>query len=156
MITSLSQVDELGPPAARGEAETLANKLAGKIAAARRTYETRILSTRRQQWIDTLRQRFTTLVHDTLAAGCAASRWNSGDGADPITVWYELGQDTVSEWTWAAAFRERLDIPLARLVPGHLATVRDPIPPDGWATIRRASADQLRTLIAEYQHAANQ
>jgi hypothetical protein len=129
VIRSLAGIDELGAAAARGDAEALANKLVWETAAARRTYETQILSARRRQWIDTLRQRFISIVHDTLAAGCAASRWDGQDGADPITIWYDLGQEATSDWAWAAALRERLEIPLARLVPGHLATVREPIPP---------------------------
>lgn len=127
MIGSVADVDALGPAAARGDAEAKANQLVWETAAARRTYESQILSARRRQWIDRLRRQFISLVHDTLAAGCAASRWEGQDGADPITVWYNLGQDSTNDWAWAAALREHLNIPLARLIPGHLATVREPI-----------------------------
>ncbi|KWW97715.1 hypothetical protein TH66_19615 [Carbonactinospora thermoautotrophica] len=153
-IRSLADVAELGPPAARGEAESLANTIALEATAARRAYETQILSARNQRWLDTLRQRFLALVHETLAAGCAALRYEGQEDVDPVTVWHSLGQDATSAWAYARAFQERLRVPLARLFPAHLATLREPIPPDEWAAIRSRSAGELDALMSEYRLAS--
>ncbi len=133
-IRSLADVEELGPPAARGEAESLANTIALEATAARRAYETQILSARNQRWLDTLRQRFLALVHETLAAGCAALRYEGQEDVDPVTVWHSLGQDATSAWAYARAFQERLRVPLARLFPA-------PRHPAGAHPTRRVGGD---------------
>src|SRR4051794_11029268 len=51
----------------------------------RHSYEAALAALQQRQSADSLRERFVALVHDTLAAGCAATRYDSaGAGADPI------------------------------------------------------------------------
>jgi hypothetical protein len=154
LIRHLAEVDELGQPTARGDAEELANRLSLKAAEARQNYEAQILAVRRSQALDGIRQRFITLVHNTLEAGCAASRWDGQEGADSVTVWYDLLGDQTGPWGYAQALRERLGVPLARLIPSHLAAAREPIAPEEWADARRGSGDELLRLFAEYRLAA--
>jgi hypothetical protein len=151
VVARLADVDELGPASARGEAEAMANTAVMDAASQRREYETQILSTRKRQWIDTLRNSFVDLVHQSLADGCAASRQDGSVGAEPITVWYDLGQESTSDWAYAEAFRQRLEVPLARLIPAPLATLRDPISAEAWAGIRHRSGEELRAMIVEYR-----
>ncbi len=150
-VRSLAEVDTLGAPAARGEAESLANTLALTKLAERRRYEGELMSLRHRRWVDGIRQRFVDLVHKTLAAGCAASRQDGGTGADPITVWLDLGQDATSAWSHGRAFQEKLNVPLAQLVPASLRTRHEPITPDEWIRTRQTSALELNTLITEYR-----
>ena len=151
LIRRLADVDGLGAPLARGEAEILGSRIALDAATERQRYETQLLSLRQRQWLDSLRQRFITLVHDTLAAGCAASRYDGGPGADPLTVWLDLGRDATSDWAWARTFQNKLGVPLAQLIPSHLATIYEPISPDEWEDKRRSSGQQLQQLMTEYR-----
>lgn len=151
IVTRLADVDELGPASARGDAEAMANAAVIAVAVQRREYETQILSTRKRQWIDTLRHSFVDLVHGSLADGCATSRCDGSTGADPIAVWYDLCQDTTSNWAYAETFRQRLEVPLAQLIPAQLATLRAPISAEAWAAARQRSGEALRTMIIEYR-----
>jgi hypothetical protein len=150
-VMSLADIDELGVPASRGEAESLANRLIQQSLVARRDYEREIMSAREHRRAEALQQSFVALVHDTLAAGCAASRFDGQPGADPVTIWSDLIQDATSAWGYARAFQQILEVPLARLYPADLATAHEPISAQAWSEIRHRSAQQLQTLIEEYR-----
>ncbi len=150
-VRSLRDVDELGIPTARGEAETLASSIALREASRRSQYQHQLLSRRRRQWQDTLRQRFIDLVHTTVAAGCAATRFDGGDGADPIAVWLDLNEDKTTAWAYARAFQDKLGVPLATLFPDSLRLSLAPIAPDEWNIIRHETGPRLQALIAEYR-----
>lgn len=150
LIRWLADVDELGLPAARGEAEALASQLAREAEHRRRSYEAELAALQRRQSADSLRERFVALVHGTLAAGCAAARYDGGGGADPITVWHSLG-DTPGPWGYAEAMRQRLDVPLAQLIPVDLAYSLEPIAVDVWADERHRAGLALQQLMREYQ-----
>lgn len=154
VIRRLAEIDELGPPTARGDAEELANRLSLEEVDVRRSYETQILSARRGQAIDALSQRFINLVHNTLEAGCAASRWDCQEGADPVTVWYDLLTDHAGPWGYAETLRKHLGVPLAQLIPSRLATSREPITREEWSDTRRSSGDELLRLFYEYRTAS--
>ena len=150
-VVGLAEIDELGNPTARGDAESLANGLALQALASMQRYEAGLTTRRRRQQEANFRERFIDLVHDTLAAGCAASRFEGGAGADPITVWLDLGLDGHGPWAYARAFQEKLGVPLAQLARGDLATAREPMSPVEWALKRTLSGQQLQTLMAEYR-----
>ena len=150
-VMSLADVDELGPPTSRGDAESIANSFLGLVEATRQDYENEILSLRELRQAEALQDSFVALVHATLAAGCAASRFDGQPGADPILIWSELSQDSTSAWGYARAFQQELGVPLARLYPAELATAREPIPPEEWSEIRHQSARQLLRLMEEYK-----
>lgn len=150
-VMSLADIDELGPPASRGEAESAANSLLRQIVAARQDYESEIISLRELRRAEALQESFVALVHATLAAGCAASRLDGQPGADPILIWSELSQDPTSAWGYARAFQRRLGVALGQLYPAELATAREPIPPEEWSRIRYGSAQQLLKLMDEYR-----
>lgn len=150
-VMSLADIDELGPPASRGEAESFANSFLGLVETTRQDYENEILSLRELRQAEVLQDSFVALVHATLAAGCAASRFDGQPGADPIVIWSELSQDSTSAWGYARAFQQALGVPLARLYPAELAVAREPIPPEEWSEIRHRSARQLLRLMEEYK-----
>jgi hypothetical protein len=150
-VMSLADINELGPPASRGEAESIANSLLRQVVATRQDYEDEILSLRELRQAEALQESFVALVRATLAAGCAASRFGGQPGADPIIIWSELSQDSTSAWGYARAFQQALRIPLARLYPAELATAREQIPPEEWSEIRHQSARQLLKLMEEYK-----
>jgi hypothetical protein len=152
-VRTLVDVDSLGAPAARGEAETLAAAVARTALRARQEYEEVILRRRGRQASANFKDRFVSLVHSTLADGCAASRAHGQPGADPITVWYSLTQDSASMWAYARAFQDRLGVPLATLFPEHLKTDREPISDLMWAQVRQESAQALGELMVEYGQA---
>ena len=150
-VMSLADIDELGLPASRGEAESAANALLRRVLAARQNYENEIMSVRELRQAEALQDSFIALVHDTLAAGCAASRFDGQSGADPILIWSELGNDSTSAWGYARAFQQALGVPLARLYPADLTTAREPISPETWSRIRYRSAQELLKLMEEYK-----
>ncbi len=150
-VMSLADIDELGPPASRGEAESIANSLLRRVLAARQSYENEIMSLRELRQAEALQDSFIALVQETLAAGCAASRFEGQPGADPILIWSELSQDPTSAWGYARAFQQALGVPLARLYSAELATAREPISPEEWSQIRYRSAQELLKLMEEYR-----
>jgi superfamily II DNA or RNA helicase len=150
-VMSLADIDELGPPASRGEAESIANSLLRQILESRRDYESQIMSLRELRQAEALQDSFVALVHATLAAGCAASRFDGQAGADPILIWSELSQDPTSAWGYARAFQQLLGVPLARLYPAELATGGEPISPQEWSEIRYRSSQELLKLMQEYK-----
>ena len=153
-VMSLADIDELGPPTVRGEAESIANSFLGLVEATRQDYENEIMSLRELRQAKALQDSFVALVHATLAAGCSASRFDGQSGADPIIIWSELSQDPTSAWGYARAFQQALGVPLARLFPVELATAREPIPPEEWSQIRYRSAQALLKLMEEYRQSA--
>jgi hypothetical protein len=153
-VMSLADIDELGSPASRGEAESVADSLLKRVAAERREYENEILSLREIRQAEALRDSFIALVHATLAAGCAASRFGGQPGADPILIWSELSQDSTTAWGYARAFAQRLGVPVARLYPAELATAREPISPEEWSRLRYRTAQELLKLMEEYRQSA--
>ncbi len=150
-VVGLSDVDDLGPATARGDAESLANGLANGEIARQRGYESQLLARRRTQQKTALRQEFETLVHNTLAAGCAASRFDGGPGADPTAVWLDLGTDAHGPWACARTFQSKLEVALARLLPERLANEREPISPAQWTEVRTRSGRQLQDLMYAFQ-----
>lgn len=153
-VMSLADIDGLGPPASRGEAESIANSFLKRLMEARQDYENEIISLRELRQTEALRDSFIALVHETLAAGCAASRADGQPGADPVLIWSELSQDPSSGWGYARAFQLALGVPLARLYPAQLATAREPILPEEWSKIRYRSAQELLKLMNEYRQSA--
>ena len=149
-VRNLADIDELGPATARGEAEKLAESTAAAIREQRRRYEQELAGLQRKQAADNLRQRFVSLVRDTIAAGCAASRSNGAPGADPITIWYDLGMDAASPWAYARAMQVRLGVPISELITADLSVVLEPISPRRWADIRQRSGADLTKLIDEF------
>ena len=150
-VASLADIDQLGAPASRGEAESTANALLRQVLVTQQDYESEIMSLRELRQAEVLQDSFVDLVHATLAAGCAASRFDGQAGADPILIWSELSQDSTSAWGYARAFQQALGVPLARLYPGELAATREPISAEEWTDIRYQSARQLLKLMEEYK-----
>lgn len=150
-VVGLSDVDDLGSATARGDAESLAHSLALRAIASQRDYEGRLLARRRSQQRAALRQQFVALVHSTLAAGCAASRFDGGPGADPTAVWLDLGADANGAWAYARTFQSKLEVALAQLLPQRLATEREPISPAQWAEIRLRSGQRLQDLMHAFR-----
>jgi hypothetical protein len=149
-VRNLADIDDLGPATARGEAEKLAESTAAEAREQRRRYEQEIAGLQRQQAAENLRQRFVSLVRDTIAAGCAASRNNGAPGADPITIWYDLLMDATSPWTYARATQDRLGVQISELITADLGVALEPISARRWADIRERSGADLKKLIDEF------
>ncbi len=148
-IRTLAEVDQLGDPVARGEAETLARRLAAQALTARQRRYAGVEQARSARWENAIRARFVSLIHKVLAAGCAAAR-HGGVEADPIAIWRDLGRD-LSGLGYAEAFRTRLGVPLGQLIPALLADQREPVSPERWATERRVAGQELIALMKEYR-----
>lgn len=150
LLGDLADVDDLGPATARGEAEKLAESTVAGIRQQRRAYEQELSALQHRQSADHLRQLFISLVRQTIAAGCAASRSDGAPGADPITIWLDLGTDETSPWAYARALQDRLGVPVAALVTADLATEIDPISPQRWAAKRQRAGEDLMKLMDEF------
>ncbi|WP_162466150.1 DEAD/DEAH box helicase [Streptomyces taklimakanensis] len=151
-VQGLRDVDSLGAAAARGQAEEEANNIRIHAARKQRNYEDALATTRRQQVLSGIHMKFVELVHEALASGCAAARYDGGVKVDPITVWHKLNGETTI-WGYADATRKKLGIPLAQLIPARLSTQVEPISPDEWDERRRALGLQLRELMVSLRAA---
>jgi hypothetical protein len=149
LVANLADVDQLGPPTARGEAEKLAAGVATETRNQQVRFEQQLAELQLKQSTASLRDRFAALVRETIGLGSAAARHDGGQGADPITVWYNLGSDNTSPWAYARATQERLGVPLAQLVPAGLGAELDPVSPERWIQIKQRSGEKLMKLIAE-------
>ncbi|MFG2459409.1 DEAD/DEAH box helicase [Streptomyces sp. NPDC048523] len=147
LVRGLKDVDNLGAAAARGEAEERSNDI--RIDAARRqqSYEDALTATRKQAVLEGIRTKFVALVHEALATGCAAARYDGGASVDPLTIWHALNTDETSMWGYAEATRGKLNVPLARLIPARLGTQLAPISPEAWDEQRRQLGIQLGGLM---------
>ncbi|MFE0551897.1 helicase-related protein [Streptomyces pilosus] len=151
-VQSLDDVDSLGDAAARGQAEEEANNIRISAARKQRDYEEALAATRRQQVLARIQMRFVALVHEALAAGCAAARYEGGANIDPITVWHKLnGERTI--WGYAEATRQQLNVPLARLVPARLSSQLDPIGAASWEERKRELGLELKELMTSLRSA---
>lgn len=150
LITNLADVDQLGPPTARGEAETLSASVASATRENRRSYDEQLAALQQRRSTDNLRQRFTSLVRETIGFGCAASRYDGGGASDPIAIWYSLGSDSTSPWAYVRAMQDRLGVPLGQLIAGDLGSDLDPIPAQRWIQIRQRNGEKLGKLISEF------
>ncbi len=150
LVTGLVEVDQLGPPTARGEAETLAASKSFAAIESRRDYENQLAALQQKQSTDSLRERFTALVRETIGAGCAASRHGGGDAADPIAIWYSLGSDSSSPWAYARAMQDRLGVPLGQLISGDFGADGDAITPQRWTQVKQRNGEKLAKLISEF------
>ncbi|MER6849214.1 helicase-related protein [Streptomyces flaveolus] len=147
VVQGLDDVDDLGIAAARGEAEETANTIRIEAIGRQRSYESTLTDTRRQQALEGIRAKFIALVHEALAGGCAAARYEGGATVDPLTVWHSLNTDRRSMWGYAEAMRGKLNVPLARLIPTRLSTQREPISTETWDELRRKLGLELGGLM---------
>lgn len=95
-----------------------------------------------------------TLARSTVAAGCAASRSDASDGAQPIAVWLDLTTDTASPWSYAVAFQDKLGVALSDLLPETVSHAAPPIATAEWKRLRHESGQVLSALMAEYRLAS--
>lgn len=137
LVLGLKDVDGLGAAAARGEAEETANTIRINAASEQRSYEEALATTRRQQALEGIRAKFVALMHEALAAGCAATRYDGGASVDPLTIWYALTTERTSMWGYLEATRVKLNVPLASLTPARLSTQFEPISSEAWDEQRR-------------------
>ncbi|MFD5774845.1 DEAD/DEAH box helicase [Streptomyces fungicidicus] len=153
LVRGLMDIDSLGAAAARGEAEEISNTIRINAASQQRSYEDALTAARKQQVLEGIRTKFVALVHEALASGCAAARYDGGASVDPLTIWYALNTDKTSMWGYAEATRGRLNVPLARLIPSRLGTQMAPIPPEDWDERRRQLGIQLGGLMTSMRAA---
>lgn len=150
LIRSLADVDDLGVAHARGDAERLARDLLSREVNARKARADQMRRTQRRQATASFRRRFVDLIRSTIAAGCAASRYEGGAGKDPMSVWFELTYDRTSPFAYAEAFRRKLQVPLVELTSTDLATMLKPIPDEQWRVIRATRGLDLANLMREF------
>jgi len=148
-LTSVDMVDTLGQPVSTGEAQALALDLARTAQARRMERLGQILAVRGKRWTESIRRDFTRLVRETIAAEIAVARSERGQELEPMAVWLDLRQDTMTGWSYADKFREQLEIPLERLVLGQpISTAQGSV-----VSLRRRrgeTGDQLQKLIREW------
>jgi hypothetical protein len=146
-VTSLSEIDTLGSPLTREEAETLARQLAFEASEARRQRHGHIERARHAQWEDEIRYEFRHLIRSVLASGSAAARYE-GRSAEPIAIWHDLSHDT-GGLQYAEAFMVRLGIGLKELIPTELGS--QSVTPAAWAAEQRSRGQELLALMSTYR-----
>ncbi|REE63399.1 phospholipase D-like protein [Streptomyces sp. 3212.3] len=154
-VQTLREVDTLGTATAHGQAYEEANNRRTEAADEQRHYEDALYSTRRQQVLERLRMKFVNLVHDALALGCAAARYEGGANVDPITIWLKLKEERTSQWAYVEAMRGKLGVQMGALIPARLSSQREPISPDEWDELRRELAVELGMLMKSFKAASS-
>lgn len=117
-VRTVENLEGLGQPYARGEAEQAARRRAESISAERRAKYLGTLAWRGDDWQVTIRSRFRRLATEAVAAQCALVEQLSSDDADPPEQWAALGQRQ-DGWRYAEAFRVRLGMALDDLLPAR-------------------------------------
>lgn len=150
LVASLRDIDELGPASARGEAETLARTTARTRAETRREYQALIASLRSHQQAAALRAEFIALLRAVIAASCRSGSADGEGDIGPLMAWYELTTRRESPWTYLEAFRGRLEVPVAQLLPPRPAgsTSQEGARRD---LMLRSAARRLALLMERYQ-----
>jgi superfamily II DNA or RNA helicase len=112
VIGYVAEIDGLGEPTARGEAETLADRTARSAAAARTA---QLAASRDDSHPQPLAARFLALAREAIAHDAA----HHGD-ADPdaASAWHRLTHDATSPWAYADGLRQRLGVSPADLFTG--------------------------------------
>jgi hypothetical protein len=149
-LLAFAQVDELGPPVARGEAESLANSIALDAEVERRERHSAVERTRHRQWEDTVRGRFVSLVHEILATGCCAAA-QDGNTPDPAIMWIDLKRDTTYGLNYLETFQLQLGVTVAELIGPKPADQVTSISPEQWVAARRGAGERLLALMTEYR-----
>jgi superfamily II DNA or RNA helicase len=148
-VRHLSDLGDLGPALALGDAERLAQADARDAAEEDRRQLEQLAGAQHSQWVQQVRLRFKGIVRQAINAEQVMRR-NAGDEIpDANLVWLELTNDTRTAWARADDFRQHLDMTIAELLP---------LPPgvddraDGQlAAVRAQTAKELRALIEEWK-----
>jgi hypothetical protein len=150
LVTSLSELDELGPPATRGDAEALAHRTARDRVDARNGYREFIGSMHARQQEDVLRAEFVAVMREAIAAGCRLDGGNGADDVGPVTAWYELVKRPSAPWPYLEAFRALLGVPVAQLLPeaGPAPYAMSPVAQEH---VEREAARRISNLMERYQ-----
>jgi hypothetical protein len=142
VVHCLADIDGLGEPTSRGEAELLADRLAVKAASARIARGLAAKGTGSRG--GSLPDRFIALAREAIA-GVAARE----GGADPSSAWRQLTQNPTSPWGYADGLRQRLNVSHDDLLSGfdpQGLVLREP-----WDLVLRRLEDSLQLLVTEYQ-----
>lgn len=115
-VRTLDELNQLGEPHARGEAQGLAREHAAMLAREGRATYRAALALRETDWEANVRERFRQLVRDKLAARVALRELTAGEEATADLAWFDL-RDETDTWRYAETFRQHLDIPLTELLP---------------------------------------
>ena len=142
LISRLTEIDSLGEPTSRGEAESVADHLAHEAASAQAAQELATAGTEHRA--GSLSDRFIALAREAIAGITA----RHGE-ADPAFAWRRLTEDSTSNWAYADGFRQRLDVTRADLLIDY-----DPMKSvihESWDVLLRRLDHSLALLIEEYQ-----
>jgi hypothetical protein len=149
-LTYIAALGDLGPPLALGEAEAVAQTLAGQAAQVRSERHASIVRAQQINWEESVRARFTSLMQTLLAAG-PYPRQAPTVSASPLALWQRLGTDTESVLRYADAFRCRLGIPLGDLLAGATDSPELNQSPQTEKPTDIKAANELTALMSEYQ-----
>ena len=142
VIRRLTEIDGLGEPTSRGEAESLAERLAHEAASVQAARQ--LAGAGSSQGEQSLSDRFIALAREAIA-GITACHGET----DSASAWRRLTQDSTSTWAYADGLRQRLDVSYSDLLieydPTHSMIYE---PPD--VLLRRLDI-ALVLLIEEYQ-----
>jgi len=148
-VRTLDDLSELGEPAAAGTAGDAALHEAN-AAAAERAQRFQIAAARgKEQWLSSMRRRFTQLVRDTVNAESVLHA-RSGDGlVEPRLIWLDLTGDATSGWCNADSLRQHLGLDVAGILPAGPA--HDDMRSDvELAGVRNGGGRELSGLVKEW------
>jgi superfamily II DNA or RNA helicase len=116
-VRTLTDLTDLGPALAAGEAdEVAATELARQVEAIRRR-RNELLAARRDQWERDVRQQFRHLVTRAVRAEQQLRLRDDGEAPEASLVWLNLTRDQQSGWQHADLLRQHLGVELADLLP---------------------------------------
>ena len=146
LVHSVTEIGTLGSSATTEQARRIADETARAEAIARleRLRATKLVGAVRRA--EGVRQRFVRLVHRVIATECTLAREERGEIPVPSDVWQELIRSG-TDWRYAEAFRQRLDLDLDEVAPARLADPSAFLP--GWPKrhLLHETAPELRSLM---------
>ncbi len=147
VVEGLAELNNLGSPTARDDAEMLANGILLTEMGRRRAYDSTLRTLHTEHLTGSVREEFIRLVHDTIEFGTATT----DPPRDPSNVWFELVGDPTSTWTYAPTFTQKLGVSVGTLISRTPPPVDRRIAADAWAQRRHESGQQLKQMMNDYQ-----
>lgn len=147
-VHTLADLSDLGEAAAVSEAGELALSLVRNASARRNERLRRAEQDTREQWLNSMRNRFTALVRGTISATSALHARNGGL-VEPRMVWMELRTDSTTAWRNADSLRQHLGLDFSALIPDQ-PTMVDPRSNEELEGVYKSSTQALNDLVREW------
>jgi len=148
-VRTFDDLSELGEPPAAGTAGDAALHEANAAAAVRAQRLEIAVAHGKEQWLGSMRRRFTQLVRDTVNAESVLHARTGEGPVEPRLIWLDLTGDKTSGWGNSDALRQYLELDVKDVLPSAPAhgDVRSDVE---LAAVRISGSRELNHLVKEW------